>query len=467
MVTIQPLSQMDPAWKDQKLGDDPSVTIGKFGCLLTCLTMVANSYGNKETPSTLNERMKNVGGFQGPLIMPALLPNALSNIAFKRYTQSRDYPAPINEIDSALARDFPVIVEVDYSPNPGLQNHWVVIYEKKGDDYLIRDPWPFPAEAKEVTLTSRYGFAGKPQNIITGAIWLEGKDIPPSPQAPPPQPKPIPASGYPVYASVDGLALRSQPFVADDNVIKRLPVRLKLYVVEDIPTSEGKIGTQGQWIKVQETGQGYEGYVAAWYVSKTIESIPPATPGSEQTPIPATPPSPSQAPAVVYAMVDQLAFRRQPNIYSGIIKQLPLNAQFASLEPAEQTSKKIGVANQWLKARDIEGDEGYVAAWYVSPFRQEALGANKKTSAGQVGAPSATPGKLVVRAGEEGLALRSTAQIQATNLIKRCPISTEFLVLEPVSQAVTKLGVVNQWLKVRDVLGQEGFVAAWYVYKRT
>ena len=27
---------------------------------------------------------------------------------------------------------------------------------------------------------------------------------------------------------------------------------------------------------------------------------------------------------------------------------------------------KVGVHGQWIKVRDIENDEGYVAAWYVT-----------------------------------------------------------------------------------------------------
>ena len=45
MFTVQPLSQMDPRWKDNKLGLDRTSTIGKYGCLLTSMTMVANGFG--------------------------------------------------------------------------------------------------------------------------------------------------------------------------------------------------------------------------------------------------------------------------------------------------------------------------------------------------------------------------------------------------------------------------------------
>jgi len=115
------------------------------------------------------------------------------------------------------------------------------------------------------------------------------------------------------------------------------------------------------------------------------------------------------------------------------------------------------VMGQWVEVRDIEGAKGLVAAWYVSTTRQDpALGVE----------PAPTPAKLVVRATADLLALRSEPLIAADTLIKRLPLNTELLVIEPARQAEKKIGVVNQWLKVRDSEGSEGYVAAWYVIKR-
>jgi len=47
------------------------------------------------------------------------------------------------------------------------------------------------------------------------------------------------------------------------------------------------------------------------------------------------------------------------------------------------------------------------------------------------------------------------------SLIKRLPLGTEFTALEP--NAASKIGQNNQWLKVKDPTGTEGFVAAWFV----
>jgi len=48
--------------------------------------------------------------------------------------------APLGKIDEVLASGRPVICKVDYSPQAGLQEHWVLIIGKD-TDYLINDPF--------------------------------------------------------------------------------------------------------------------------------------------------------------------------------------------------------------------------------------------------------------------------------------------------------------------------------------
>ena len=85
-----------------------------------------------------------------------------------------DTDAPLSQIDASLAKGQPVLVEVDSSPKAGLQTHWVVLYKKQGDDYLMLDPWPHPAESgQEVQLLPRYSH-GKPlKKSITAAVFYE------------------------------------------------------------------------------------------------------------------------------------------------------------------------------------------------------------------------------------------------------------------------------------------------------
>lgn len=44
MAAIQALSQNDPSWKYKRLGLNNPNTIGKWGCLLTCMAMVGNRF---------------------------------------------------------------------------------------------------------------------------------------------------------------------------------------------------------------------------------------------------------------------------------------------------------------------------------------------------------------------------------------------------------------------------------------
>ncbi len=460
MFAVQPFSQQDPRWKNILLGTDNSSTISKFGCLLTCLTMVVNSFGENETPTTLNDKMNAVGGFQGAFIIPAVLPRALPGIRYNKYIPCENSPAPMVEIDATLDSNLPVIAEVDYSPAPGLQSHWIVLYGRQDGNYLIRDPWPYPVESQNVLLTARYGFAGPPQNIIKAAIWIEASSYHPQP-LPKPQPLPIPATGFAVYATVDDLALRQQPYISDDNLIKRVHVNTKIYVVEDINLAKAKIGQPNQWLNVQDTQDGFVGYTAAWYLSTEPMVLQPPIP----TP-PPTPPVPSPA-LILYTMVDSLALRAQRVISnSTLMKRLPLNSQLLAVDPIEQVNQKVGVVNQWIQVRDIEGDTGYAAAWYVSTSVQQPLGAQSSgTSETTVISPSALK-DLVVRVNIDNLALRSKPLISNDTLVTRYPILTELLIIEPINQALPKLGIVNQWLNVRDIIGREGYVAAWYVVQR-
>jgi hypothetical protein len=141
-----------------------------------------------------------------------------------------------------------------------------------------------------------------------------------------------------------------------------------------------------------------------------------------------------------------------------LIKRLPINAELVVLESEAEARAKLGVTGKWIKVRDIEGTEGYAAAWYLSATRQEAV-------LGVTPAPPASA-KLVVRTTTEGVALRSQPLVSGATLIKREPLSSELLVLDPPAAAEKKIGALNQWIKVRDSAGSEGYVAAWYVIKR-
>lgn len=433
MFAITRFSQMDPRWKDKQLGNDPSLTIGSHGCLLTGLAMVTAGFGFDVTPVTLNELLIGLGpnvGFQGGLVIPASLPRVVPGMIYRRYVSARSTPAPVAEIRASLAASLPVIVEVDYAPAPGLQTHWLVLYDLKGDDFCAQDPFPYPPETSDVLLSqSRFAFAGSLENIITAAIWLEG-------------PRPAvtkPPGAVSVFTTVDQLALRTQPFIDPSNLIKRYPQGTELYSLKPVDVTLQKVGIVNQWLQVQD-GSGAQGYVAAWYLD-------------------ARQPAPPQTGAVlrVFASVDQLALRSSPVIGpDNLVKRLPFGSELVILDDVPAAQAKIGVLNQWLKVREPGGQTGYVAAWYVSVQAQPALG------------PGTPPGgsaasDLRVRPHTAGLALRSLPRIAPETLMLRLDLGSVLIVLEPRAEALPKVGMPGQWLLVRDPAGHTGYVAAWYV----
>lgn len=457
MFQLQPLSQMDPRWKSHLLGLDQVSTIGKYGCLLTSMTMVANGFGANETPDTMNDKMVAAHGFIDDLVYPGTMPAVIPQVKFGKRISCNNPPAPMIEIDSALAAGLPVIIKVDYSPVSGIQDHWIVLVDKVGNDYAIQDPWPYPAETRQVLLTSRYGFAGAPDHIILDTIFYTGIAAKP---APPANPIPVPADPLVVYAAADQLAVRTQPQMVDSTLLERVPQGAKFLALEDKAAAQAKVGQVNSWIQVQVDADKVQGLVAAWYVTFTSPEAP--------APVPPQPPTDSKtAPLVVYSTTDGLAFRSQPVIAdANLLKRVSQGTQFSVLEAADPAKAKIGVQDQWLNVQDVQGGQGYVAAWYVSLTpAPPSLGVTPAPSAPVTPPPAVPPGPLAVRTTDAGLALRSQPVISPDTLVKRLAMDADLVVLEPADGALAKIGVTGQWLNVRDITGAAGYVAAWYVVK--
>ncbi len=478
MFAVRALSQQDPQWKDKKLGSSKDLTIGKFGCLLTSITMVSNGFGYNETPASLDDKMLAAGGFAGGLIRPTLIPNILPGVHYVKRISCNNPPAPLSEIDAALNNGMPVIIKVDASPADGVQDHWIVLVARAGDnDYWVQDTWRFPTEAKLITLTSRYGFGTRgPADIIKDMIFYQGKPVggPGSaPLTPPPVvvphqgPVAVPPNALTVYITADSLAFRAQPFV-ENNILRRLPIQTRLVVLDPPDQAAKKIGVDNEWLFVQDPQHNdQQGYVAAWFVSTSVPAVPTIPPVSPTAPSQSQPPKPEGL--IVYASGDNLALRSSPLLGNNLIKRVPMNTQFAVLDPEYSARQKFGQQGQWLKVRDISGSEGYVAAWCLSLYEfVPPLGpvpARPAPTPAPASAPAPAAGLLILRTIVSNLALRTAPIILGSTLIKRLPLSTELLAIDPPNLAAQKIGVVNQWVKVRDIQGAEGYVAAWYVVK--
>ena len=125
-MTITPLSQRDPRWKDTLLGTSKK-TIEYFGCTITAIAM---KFGT--TPDVINKRMIEIGGYlDGNLVIWKKLEEALPGVKFdyKYY----EYTAEVNK---TVLENLPALIEVDGSPI-GSPRHWVLFI---GNKQLI-DPW--------------------------------------------------------------------------------------------------------------------------------------------------------------------------------------------------------------------------------------------------------------------------------------------------------------------------------------
>jgi hypothetical protein len=486
-------SQQDPAWKSVKIGKS-SETIGHVGCALTSIAMLVSGHGYPETPKTLNAKLKSRGGYVDAAIIWGAVTSIYPQVVYRSLVLCRDTAAPLAQIDAYLAKGQPVLVEVDSSPKAGLQTHWIVLYKKQGDDYLMLDPWPHPTESgQEVLLVPRYSH-GKPlKKSITATVFYEcvqsGSGDSDATTTTKPTTPTEPGKYVKIPVTVEaGLRLRTAPTTASDTVAVE-PPGADLLIIEPANVALPKIGVYDQWIKVRD-GSGREGYVAAWYVEKGI-TVPPAEDGgeaggateTEPTPEPEAGPSevepeptpepvpvPEPEPTTLTVYVSQsvgeagLRLRKTASMGGALVSVEKAGTALTVLEPEAQARPKVGVSGKWIHVSDPKQLQGYVAANYVD---LEAKPATSEPSEGEVETPVETPEPAatvetvyVSSAARAGLRMRSAPNTSSSTLLI-LPAGTELKVLEGTADMV---GVYNKWLKVREPGGTEGYVAAWYVH---
>ena len=473
------LSQRDPRWKDEKLGFDDRATIGTDGCTLTCLTMLVNGYGFNETPDALNRKLLDLGpgnGFMDGLIVWEGLAKTFPKIVYLNNSVCRDKPAPLDSINKSLDSGQPLVVEVDRSPGPGLESHWVLLISRQDDDYLILDPWPFPTDSGPVSLAGRYGFGNPIDQVITAVVWYRDSSPSPAPTAP------LPNSGLMVCVQetlIAGLRLRSAPNTTSSSTLALEPAGALLRCLEPDAIVLTKIGNTNQWLQVNDPN-GASGFVAAWYVNRAGASSPVPAPHPLPAPElqPATEPAPQVAaspwiqpsdplePTVFVSQsvgISGLRMRRQPYAISGTVTVVPAGAELAVLEPLAQALPKIGQQNQWLNVRYRNSHSGFVAAWFIE---LKPGSAPAPSAGGQAAVPSATEVLTVTVSSEAiaGLRLRDQPD-PAADMVKILPAGTTLTVLDTSATAESRIGLEDQWLYIKEPGGQSGYVAARYVKK--
>ncbi len=151
--------------------------------------------------------------------------------------------------------------------------------------------------------------------------------------------------------AVAGLNLRGDPARRPGNILKVLPPGALLRVIEDVDAALDKLGSPEQWIQVADQA-GAQGYVSAAYVRRSDAIF------AEDEVI----------RLVVNGDVTSsggLRLRDAPTATGTVVALLPAGSELRALDTAAEVNTRVGVNGQWLRVRDGQGREGYVAAWYT------------------------------------------------------------------------------------------------------
>jgi hypothetical protein len=350
--------------------------------------MMLSGHGYTETPKSLNQKLQKVKGFVGSGIawytVSQLYPQVRINSIIKCY----DTPAPLAQIDSALAKGQPAIVCVDSQPSPEFRSHYVVLIGRKGNDYLMLDPWPYQTDVnKETYLMPRYSQGNPLQRSIMqvvlyenvaadGVIQLPGVAVAtpatPSPTTQPAgQPTPTPVlTGSHARVRDDvtfGLNIRSSEDTSSKaNVLETVPAGTLLTVTE--PNGWLQIGAINQWIRVYTPG-GKEGLAAAWYLEKvpgeTYPTMPDSTTDSTSQPDNGKAPATQTSRLVVKVQKNGLRVYESNYGKGKVLSTEKTGAKLVVVEDPSKAAAKIGSAGSWLNVKASTGKRGFVDAGSV------------------------------------------------------------------------------------------------------
>jgi len=137
VLKVEPFSQKDPRWANIQLGTSTS-TIGGYGCLITCASMMLKYLGFDTDPARLNTWLKNNAGYAS---VNLFVWDSLERLYPRLKFTNRYVGAQLDKIDETLLKGVPVIINVDYVPStPYIEQHWVIVVGKEGGSYIIIDP---------------------------------------------------------------------------------------------------------------------------------------------------------------------------------------------------------------------------------------------------------------------------------------------------------------------------------------
>ncbi len=110
-------SQRDPKWGKDKMGNS-GLKLEDYGCLCTSIAML-----DGRTPKEINKILSQGGAYNSNGILDHNKASSLLGLNFEGHSSTPQY--------------FPIIAEVDMSPSPGKQQHFVIQESPES----ILDPW--------------------------------------------------------------------------------------------------------------------------------------------------------------------------------------------------------------------------------------------------------------------------------------------------------------------------------------
>lgn len=171
-LDIQPLSQRDTRWKNQRLGMVNGVTIGSDGCVDTCQSMLLTYHGFPILPNQLDNLLTDKGLYydaegNGPvnddLWVPANISKIWDKMKYVKTIYCETVSAPINEIKDAIDRGQPPTMWLIN----GKVKHNVLAVGYDGNKILVNDPWM----GDQVFIEDRWG---ESSYVILSVDFYEG-----------------------------------------------------------------------------------------------------------------------------------------------------------------------------------------------------------------------------------------------------------------------------------------------------
>jgi Peptidase_C39 like family len=177
-MSLQIFSQRDPKWANQNLGTS-DVTIGGYGCIITCLSMAMTYFGVDTNPATLDNNLTDYGGYSSGNMYNFHGIEKVSNLketasVFSDCSDS-SYNAILEFIKEGINNPNKIcIVQIDFVPGTSESDSHYVIVNKVTDrnNIEIIDPWTGTIRP----LSDYYGATVKrPQDTIIQAFCIVGE----------------------------------------------------------------------------------------------------------------------------------------------------------------------------------------------------------------------------------------------------------------------------------------------------